>query len=327
MKRGRRWWILSGLIMAGLALVAASPEAFAQSEEGANELPLNGPDCRYSRRVATTVDTAEGFEHIGFPRDDVFRPLLAAPLEPRFSGTFGWAVFDPDLSRSNGFSHFIAAFVGLAGSAGFWSWRNWQTCDGIQINMFGGAFSQFALNPLYLLNVDYHGGLSATGSWGTFSARLRIYHQSSHLGDDFLLENPDFSAQNLSFEAADLVGSLFGSWWRIYAGGGWLLRVDPADLGRASFQLGAELRSEVWERPAPLPTMLWAPVMGTDLVSHQARNWGVTWNTKAGVELVGQQYRRRFRLVATYLFGFSPYGYFFREHQVSSPGLEVHFVY
>jgi hypothetical protein len=34
-----------------------------------------------------------------------------------------------------------------------------------------------------------------------FSARARLYHQSSHLGDEFLLSEEDITRQNLSFEA------------------------------------------------------------------------------------------------------------------------------
>ena len=315
------------LALLGLAGLLASPDAFAESGlDPVMPPPFHIYDCRYSPRDDPT-DGAAGFGHIGFPRDDVFRPLLAAPMEPRFSGTFGGAAFDPDLGGGDDLSRVLTAFVGLAGSAGLWSWRDPGECDGLQVSMFGGAFSQFAMNPLFLLNVDYHGGLSATAKWGRLSGRLRVYHQSSHLGDDFLLANPDITTYNLSFEAVDLVGALVGPWWRIYAGGGWFLRVDPAEFGRANLRLGLELRSDVWERPAPISTMLLAPVAGTDLLSHQARDWGVTWNTMVGAELVSQKSLRRFRLLATFLHGYVPYGYFFQAHQVTSPGLKVHFVY
>lgn len=326
---------MKGLIIAALslALLLVSPEVFGQveEEEGNAKLPLPIHDCRYSPRDLPTKtprgDLARSFEHLGFPRDDVFRPLLAAPTEPRFSGTFGWASYEPELSRGNGLSNFISIFVGLAGSAGLWTFRDRRFCDGVQLNIFGGAFSQFALNPLHLLNIDYQGGLAVTGSRGDFSARLRVYHQSSHLGDDFLIANPDFSTQTMSFEALDFVAAMVGSWWRIYAGGGWYVRVDPGELGRGSLRLGMELRSEVWERPAPFSNMHWAPLFGTDLLSHQARQWGLTSNTMMGAELVSQKNLRRFRVVATFLHGYTPYGYFFQDHRVTSPGLEVHFVY
>ena len=78
---------------------------------------------------------------------------------------------------------------------------------GFQISISGSVFAQFDLdvNSYDLLNADYIVGIPITMRTGAFSARLRLYHQSSHLGDEFLLreEDPTFVRENISYESAE----------------------------------------------------------------------------------------------------------------------------
>ena len=60
---------------------------------------------------------------------------------------------------------------------------------------------------LSLINADYYVALPFTYINDRFSSRLRIYHQSSHLGDEFLLENSRVDRLNPSMEAVDLAFS------------------------------------------------------------------------------------------------------------------------
>jgi hypothetical protein len=57
---------------------------------------------------------------------------------------------------------------------------------------------------LSLINSDYFVSLPLTYINDRFSARLRIFHESSHLGDEFLLENPHTLRLNPSMEVIDL---------------------------------------------------------------------------------------------------------------------------
>ena len=85
--------------------------------------------------------------------------------------------------------------------------------EGVQLDVVGSIFAQFDLGtPSYdLLNSDFVVGFPITMRRGGFSSRLRIYHQSSHLGDEFLLANR-IQRVNLSYEGFDLKLSyeLFG---------------------------------------------------------------------------------------------------------------------
>lgn len=57
---------------------------------------------------------------------------------------------------------------------------------------------------LSLINADYFIAFPLTYINHAFSARLRLFHQSSHLGDEFLLENPEIVRVNPSMEGLDL---------------------------------------------------------------------------------------------------------------------------
>src|SRR5439155_896855 len=77
------------------------------------------------------------------------------------------------------------------------------------------------------------------------SAQLRLYHQSSHLGDEFPLRSSQNRANrvNLSYEGIDLLVSYDPRpWLRLYAGAGELLHTEP-QLDRLSAHGGVELRS------------------------------------------------------------------------------------
>ncbi len=57
---------------------------------------------------------------------------------------------------------------------------------------------------LALINADYFVSIPITYISDKFSARLRLIHQSSHLGDEFLLETPNIRRYNPSMEVLDL---------------------------------------------------------------------------------------------------------------------------
>jgi hypothetical protein len=121
--------------------------------------------------------------------------------------------------------------------------------------LFGVVFAQFNLDihSFDLLNADYLLGPVVTYRRGPWSARLRFYHQSSHLGDKFLLNYGlahGVDTQHPSFETVDLLVSLEDRWWRVYGGGGVVVLSKEPDLSStpAFVQYGFELRGPVWVR-------------------------------------------------------------------------------
>ena len=90
----------------------------------------------------------------------------------------------------------------------------------------------------------------------------------SHLGDEFLLDTP-VRRINLSYEAVDgLLGFDLWAFGRVYAGGGYMVHVDPADLKPGYTQTGVELISP-W---AFLGETL-RPLAVLDVQWHQVESW------------------------------------------------------
>ena len=90
--------------------------------------------------------------------------------------------------------------------------------------MQAAVFSDFNLGAPSsdLINTDFIASAYASARTGQASAFARVYHQSSHLGDEFLLRRlTDVERINLSYEGADLRLSYelpYGL--RVYGGGG-----------------------------------------------------------------------------------------------------------
>lgn len=112
-----------------------------------------------------------------------------------------------------------------------------------QFGVFGALQSQFNLDTSNqaLINSDYFVGFPLSWRRDAWAARLRLFHQSSHLGDEFILSGQAPPRQDLSYEAVDLLLSHeLRPGWRFYGGGAWVLRKQWDALGSLAAQLGTE---------------------------------------------------------------------------------------
>ncbi len=148
--------------------------------------------------------------------------------------------------------------VGFGDNFGMIGKRN--GCDGWQVGILPGVFAQFDMDAgsNALINADYVIGIPVSFRSGLFSTRVRFFHQSSHLGDEFLLNNPGVTRTDLSFEVLEAILSLDapGGWGRVYAGGAHALHVSPSGLDRNSVHWGMELRGPTIKAPLlarPMP--------------------------------------------------------------------------
>ena len=159
---------------------------------------------------------------------------------------------------------------------------------------------------------------------GAFSGFFRLHHQSSHLGDEFILNSrPPIDRINLSFEEVDLkISYELASWFRIYGGGGMLVGRDPKDLKRGTSQVGAELAS---------PWTLWDgkvhPVTYADFQANERGNWRVASSVMAGFQFENARIGdRRLQVLAEYFGAPSPNGQFYTQN-TEWFGLGIHLYY
>ncbi len=184
--------------------------------------------------------------------------------------------------------------------------------------MQAALFAQFNMDtPSHdLINADYTIGLPATYRYGDNSLRFRIYHSSSHLGDEYLLHvHPE--RVNLSYEAIELIYSREWRGLRVYGGGEYLIHKEPTDLKPAGAHWGIEY---LGRKPLVWHGRL---VGGVDMKSFEEHEWTIDTSVKVGLEF-GQPDpgRRRVRLMAVWYKGFDPRGQFY-DIKVDYYGLEV----
>jgi hypothetical protein len=143
-----------------------------------------------------------------------------------------------------------------------------------------GVFAIFDLESLSfdLINTDFFVAGFAGYRLGDFSAITRVFHQSSHLGDELLLRRTRPNRVNLSYEGVDAKLSYDFPWGlRAYTGAGYLYDVDPQSLGRGSAQTGVEFRS-----PATFFGGRLRPIAGLDLQFREENNWHTDLSLRAG---------------------------------------------
>jgi hypothetical protein len=308
------------------ALLIASPAVGGEPGQGGAAPPRL--DCRYPAGLVIgeppAAEPPGPAASVLLPDDDLFRPLLADPRQPRFFANYARVHFrGPGLPSERDGRTIAAGLVGLGGAFGLWGLRQPRGCDGLQVSLFGAIFSQFNLDAPSsdLLNTDFLVGPQLTLRRAGWSGRLRLYHQSSHLGDEFLLSAPGVVRQDLSFEVVDALASVEGRWWRLYGGGGAVVHdSDDPPLDPWSAQWGLELRGPSWRPGAWLDSTRLVPVLGADFLSLQERAWTVTTSASGGLEWSAPGAARRVRLLLRYVRGANPYGQFFQQ-KLESVGL------
>jgi uncharacterized protein DUF1207 len=237
-----------------------------------------------------------------FPASDVFRPLIADPAEPRF--------FVSALALKTPTDRLTIGSVGFGGSFGLYRWPGEGSVEGWQVSIFGATDSQFDLHQdsKDLINTDFRVGFPLTYKHGRFSARARIWHQSSHLGDEFILSGNAPQRINLSIESVDFVLAWEGGGWRSYAGGYYLLHSSEDIEKRPGLHAGLDYAGR-----APLlgDGRL---VGGVDVKWFDELNWRPGVSVKLGLEF-GRPYpqRRGITVVLEAYDGFSPFGQFYRS--------------
>ena len=243
------------------------------------------------------------------PSVALFPSLLADPKEPQFFATYLW-------QRSSRLASRLGS-VGFGQTFGVLGTRGWQ------LSIAAGVFSQFDLSSSSadLMNTDFLVGLPLVYRRGGTTMRLRLYHQSSHLGDEYMI-HAHAQRVDLSFEASELLLSRELAHWRVYGGGEYLFTHSPADLKPGVLHAGLEYR-----RPGSLVRLgglvAGRLVAALDGRSVQDRGWQIGWSFVTGLELAdplivpGSGWR--WSLLLKGYSGPSPYGEFFRD-RVSSLG-------
>jgi hypothetical protein len=278
-------------------------------------------------RCGVGIPSGEQKGYVPLPRGDVFCPLVA---DPKATSSFASILRH---ESGDGFTDVALdiASVGIGDAFGLGRWNGSRPGDGVQFGLSAGVFAQFDLgtSSFELLNADYTIGLPVAIRHGWFSTRLRVYHQSSHLGDEYLLREPPDrqDRENLSFESLEWLLSADTGPLRLYGGGEYLFMRTPDDLDRYVAHGGLELRPAL--RVIPLGSLGgFRLVAAGDVKASGEQDWKPAISARAGLEYDraggADPTSRRWGIFGEFYTGPSPYGQFFRE-KVRLAGLGIHF--
>lgn len=252
-------------------------------------------DCKGNSPAVVPVKADSTTETL--PEGDLVLPLVADQREPRAS-----ARYENYNSETDDFN---AGAVSLGDS---YPVANILNADGskIQFGMEAGIFAlfNFDADSTDLINTDFLFGIPVTYQNGPWSIRGRIYHQSSHLGDEFLLSHPEVERVNLSYEETNVLLSYQWKWFRVYGGGGAIVRSEP-HLDPWHVQGGAEVRVDDFISDLDL-------IAGVDFQAKDELDWDWSQSYLVGVGL-NKFNERELRIMTGYYDGFSPNGQFFHD--------------
>jgi len=278
--------------------------------------PVNTPADSQTPTIQQELPKAESKF---LPRDLLVAPFHADPRWPHFSMALRQVSLgkEPQDTGAANFGETFALYRDAAPLGGQW-----------ELAVQAGVFSAFNLNAPSgskdLVNADYTVGLLTSYRTGAFSGFLRLHHQSSHLGDEFILNSrTPINRVNLSFEELDLKLSYeLASWFRVYGGGGMLVGRDPKDLRRGTSQVGAELTS-----PWTLFHGKVRPVAYVDAQANGRSNWRVGSSIMAGIQFEDARIGdRKLQVLAEYFSGPSPNGQFYAQN-TEWMGIGIHLYY
>ncbi len=309
---------------------AVPQTAAPQASTGVMSVPApaaNPPAGKYPIAMDTKAMERAGVYHLptGFlPRGTLFQPLIADPKWPTFSVAYTYyAPYHP-----NGLRDVIPVSIGntIPFERGNWP-DHWQWEAGMQAD----AFAYFNMDTPHsdLQNTDFQVGGYLAVRHRNFSLLVRYYHQSSHLGDEFLIANPAYYnglRQKISYEELNAIASidLFRRTVRLYAGAGYLGDVAPSNLGHWRFHYGAEYHGRAFFHKG---TCFISPVAGIDFKNWSENNYDTDISAVGGIQLSnGKPDSSKLQFLLEYYRGHSPYGQFF-VNKIQYFGLGIHFYF
>ncbi|MBJ7450023.1 MAG: DUF1207 domain-containing protein [Parachlamydiales bacterium] len=238
----------------------------------------------------------------------LFAPLLADPRQSMYSGAYRYG--DRVIGKHAGAVSFGEDFP-------IYRWRHVGRWGGdLQVGIEGCVFAVFSFEPeeTELVNADYFVSIPFTYAVDKWSWRFRIWHLSSHLGDEYMEQNPNAPRYNLSKEVVDVFASYqINQAIRAYAGAGYIIHYDKDfPFTRPYVQYGMEFR--FWGRKDPFNSLYRQPFFAFNVQNAAYNHWNFDATAVIGMEWSKMQgVGRKVRVTFEGHSGFSEEGQFCKE--------------
>jgi hypothetical protein len=250
---------------------------------------------------------------VWFPQmTELFQPLVADPRNVTY--ILGWRSGDRVCGNK-------AINISLGDDFAIYRWLDVLWHGDIQIGIESGIWSVFNMNPhpnigtgTELVNTDFYAGIPITYAHDKWSFRLRGYHISGHLGDEYMVNHPNVVRVNPSIEAVDFFASYQATdALRVYVGPGAYVHSDPTYKWKPLYiEYGTEVRFAGHK-------FYYQKLHGTLFLAMHWRNleqldWNFDGTYRAGYEFSKLQgIGRKLRFFIGYHHGYSLEGQFAKE--------------
>jgi hypothetical protein len=251
----------------------------------------------------------------GEKRERLFDPLIADPRWPHFSMSYQYYTDDGEFGNifAASFGETLPfykdhAYLGV----------EWQ----LAVQAAGFIVHDLDTASWDLVNEDYRGGLVLLYRKDILSGLFGIHHNSSHVGDEYLLHNK-VDRVNFSYEAIQLKLSYdITESFRTYGGIDYMFSPDPEDLKRWIVQYGLEFKC-----PQTFFKGAIRPIAGIDIKNREENNWHSEISVRLGIELESEKTLwNKIHFMLEYYNGNSPNGQFYNT-LIEYIGFSTHFYF
>lgn len=301
--------------MPGNKMIANSIASFVRDVPGVEEVTvLNGVPPKEEELQKKYVDRPR-INGIWFPQmTELFLPLIADPRAATYS--LGWRSGDRVCGNK-------CIGVSLGDDFPIYRWLDVIYGGDLQIGIEAAIWSVFNMDPhpnlvrgaaSELINTDFYVGIPITYANGPWSFRLRGYHISGHLGDEYMIDHPETVRLNPSIEAIDFFASYQASEAiRLFVGPGVYVHSDPTfkwkpiyiEYGTEARFLGSKFMKQRLYGTCFI-AMLWRNLEQLDYNFDGTYRFGYEFSKLQGIG-------RKFRLYIGYHHGYSLEGQFAKE--------------
>lgn len=229
-----------------------------------------------------------------FPPRSLFPPYAADPRSPRFSSEV-MDVRPTGKFIENAIGGHVPV-IGWTGMGGRLEWALWT-----------GTWARYDFHEnLDLRAEDFRAGTTLAYQRGPWAFKLQTYHESDHLGDEYVLRT---GADRIAYRREDLALGIARTWRdavRVYAEAAHGFALGPPNKpGR--WQAGVEWEgASAWIGP-------FRPYAAVNLRGTEETRWALTATTQAGLFFSGRDNDRALRISVIDHRGRETLGQFFHE--------------
>ncbi|GAB7140834.1 hypothetical protein RsTz2092_07870 [Deferribacterales bacterium RsTz2092] len=238
-----------------------NPDGYSVVRDGKLFLPLELETDQHNEEVLADLTKIQGIDadRIAYvpneelsrlnamwtsPRKPLFDPLIADPKYPKVHAGYHWYTYEETEYFHNGVQADIGGTYSLLKVT---RWRPAYLDAGLQVRV-SAVFDMDTISD-DLINSDFMAGFYTGFSFSSWSLLFRGFHESTHLGDEYVLNNniPEDERINVSYEMLEAIVSIDSlGMFRPYFGGGWYvygLHV-PGALGHWQYHAGFEVKTQ-----------------------------------------------------------------------------------